>query len=406
MSSNARIFYACQAVAITEYGDSTVASGDMIHGLQSVGMTTNFNLEQAFELGQVEIYENIEGTPDVEVTLEKVLDGYPLMYHMASSGIRSGTASGLVGRSRQRCDLRLGIFDEGQNSVDKATDNDGKAEVEVYCSGLYISNISYTIPVDGNATESMTLVGNNKQWLTGTNVKILNGSLTDFDGNDQPLSLVKGSATAGASGGVSRREDVMLSGSILPKSIRGINGSGYGNAIDTSKSPVDDGFNRVHLQSFSVSTDFSREDIFELGRKTPYSRPANFPIEVSCEIEAVTSSGDFVSAYELGDTALDATADSGNNTSNEIIYLYLRQGVAFDLGNKNRLASVSYGGGDAGGGNVSCTYSYTNFNDLDVQRWAANAYIGFGALKNGITSGKSNDVGQGVFPSNLIDGLS
>ena len=71
-SSNNRIFYACQAVALTVEGDTSIVSGDMIHGLQSVGMTTNFNLEQAFELGQVEIYENIEGTPDIEVTLEKV----------------------------------------------------------------------------------------------------------------------------------------------------------------------------------------------------------------------------------------------------------------------------------------------------------------------------------------------
>ena len=55
MSSNNRIFYACQAVAITNQGDDVVEEGDMVHGLQSVGMTTNFNLEQAFELGQIEI---------------------------------------------------------------------------------------------------------------------------------------------------------------------------------------------------------------------------------------------------------------------------------------------------------------------------------------------------------------
>ncbi len=61
MSTNDRIFYACQAVAITNQGDDIVAAPDLVHGLQSVGMTTNFNLEQAFELGQIEIYENIEG---------------------------------------------------------------------------------------------------------------------------------------------------------------------------------------------------------------------------------------------------------------------------------------------------------------------------------------------------------
>ena len=54
----------------------------------------------------------------------------------------------------------------------------------------------------------------------------------------------------------------------------------------------------------SVSTDFSREEVLELGRKTPYYRPASFPIEVSCEIEAITTSGDFIGAYELGDPDL------------------------------------------------------------------------------------------------------
>ncbi len=145
MSTNDRIFYACQGVALTNHGDTSVVAGDMVRGLQSVGMTTNFNLEQAFELGQIEIYENIEGTPDVEVTMEKVLDGHPLIYHMASSGVTFGTASGLVGRSKARTDMRLGIFSDAHNNLKAATDNSGKAEVEVYCSGMYISSISYTI---------------------------------------------------------------------------------------------------------------------------------------------------------------------------------------------------------------------------------------------------------------------
>ena len=393
MSTNDRIFYACQGVALTNHGDTSVVAGDMVRGLQSVGMTTNFNLEQAFELGQIEIYENIEGTPDVEVTMEKVLDGHPLIYHMASSGVAGTSASGLVGRSKARADMRLGIFSDANNSLKGATDNSGKAEVEVYCSGMYISSISYTIPTDGSATESVTLVGNNKQWLTGSDVKILDAAVDDSDGLDSAEMGVAGAA----SGGVSQREDVLLSGCILPNSIKGIAGSGYGNAYNAS-----DGSNKVHLQSLSISTDFSREEILELGRKTPYARPANFPIEVSCEIEAITTSGDFVNAYEFGDTSLDGTVDSGNNTQNELIFLFLKQGYGWDLGSKNRLSSVSYGGGDAGGGNVTCTYSYTNFNDLDVQSWKHNAYIGWGALKNGITAKYANDAGTGPFPSNIL----
>lgn len=394
MSTNDRIFYATQAVAIQPHGSGgNAAASEMVHGLQSVGMNTNFNLEQAFELGQIEIYENIEGTPDVEMTLEKVLDGYPLIYHMASVGGLDGTpaGSGMVGRSKSRCDVRLGIFPDAYNNVGAGNET---AEAEVYCSGMYISSISYSLPVDGSATESVTLVGNNKKWLVinpagdieADSGRIISTAVDAFDGTDTPAALTVGDDTpdggATHSGGVQQREDVIISGSILPNSIKGVVGSGYANGFDIATAN-----NRVHLQNVTVSTDFSREDILELGRKTPYVKPATFPIEVSCEIEAITSSGDFVNAYEFGDSALDATIASGNNTSEEDIYFVTRAGYGFDLGRKNRLASVSYGGGDAGGGNASCSYSFTNFNELDVQHYTEGNYVGFEQLKvlNGAT---------------------
>jgi len=374
MSSNNRIFYACQGVAISNMGDSgnglRLGAANMVHGVQSVSMTTTFNPEQAFELGQIEIYENIEGTPDVEVTIEKAIDGYPLVYHMATTGVSGSSPanSGLTNRSKQRCDLRLGIFDEGANNIGSATLNSGKSEVEVYCSGMFVGSVGYTIPVDGFATESVSLVGNNKQWLTGANVCIGSAGADAFDGNDSPLAL---GVPGAPSGGIQRREDVMLATSIFPASVRGVNGTSAGNGVDAG-TPL------IHVQNVSINTDFSREDVFELGRKTPYYRPAGFPIEVTCEIEAITTSGDFVFAYEEGDPALDGTVSSGNNTQEESIFIRLRGGHAFDLGAKNRLTSVSYGGGDATGGNVSTSYSYTNFNDLDVQ-WAGD-YIGFDTI--------------------------
>lgn len=386
MSDNYRIIYSCQGVAITPQG-GTVATGDMVHGVQSVGITTNFNLEQIFELGQIEIYENIEGTPDVEVTLEKVLDGYPLMYLMASTGVTGTNQSGLVARSKEKCDLRLGIFDEAADNIASSASNGGNSEVEVYCSGMFISNISYTFPVDGNCTESITLVGNNKKWLTGGGTLMADGDVAAFDGTDSPFALAPGS------GGVQRREDVRMDYSILPVGIKGVNGAGEGNAyrpVDGVTDPDVEGFTSsglaVHLQSVTISTDFSRDDIFELGRKTPYYRPANFPIEVTCEIEAITTSGDFVQGLEDGDPALFATNASGNNTQEESIYFALRGGMAFDLGTKNRLSSVSYGGGDATGGNVSCTYSYSNFNVLDVYQLGhnASAVMGFGGTEQSL----------------------
>ena len=110
--ANNRIFYACQMVGISTMGDDTSSSIREAHGVQSIGITTNFNLEQAFELGQIQIYENIEGLPDVEVTMEKVIDGYPLLYHLATSGAAN---SSLTARSNARTDIRLGIYSDDED---------------------------------------------------------------------------------------------------------------------------------------------------------------------------------------------------------------------------------------------------------------------------------------------------
>ncbi len=47
--------------------------------------------------------------------------------------------------------------------------------------------------------------------------------------------------------------------------------------------------------------------------------------------------------------------------------------TVINLGSKNKLSSVSYSGGDTGGGNSTVTYSYSNFNDLTVQGGSAHA---------------------------------
>jgi hypothetical protein len=357
--ANNRIFYACQAVAIAPcFDEATTENTKLVHGVQSVGITTNFNLEQAFELGQIQIYENIEGLPDVEVTLEKVLDGYPLIYHLASP--KASTAN-LVGRSKERCCVGLGIYPEEKDSVS------GAAPVEVYMSGMYLSSVSYTFPTDGNSTESVTLVGNHKVWNTSSNklmtektAEQIESEAVTLRGLDKPAALVSGS------GGIQRRENIDMGSCILPASVIKAARPGTtpststGNNVDTAGFPI------AHIQNCTISADFGREDILELGRKAPYYRAPNFPIEVTCELEVISTSGDFVSAYEEGDPDYVDTENEGNNTAEETIKIVLDDGTSFNLGNKNRLSSVTYGGGDAGGGNATMTFSYSTFNDLIV----------------------------------------
>jgi hypothetical protein len=344
MPANNRIFWAIEAVGLAKLGSSTYTA---IHGLQSCGMTTSFNLEQVFELGQIEVYENIEGIPEVELTLEKVLDGYPLIYHLATRGYPSND---LVGRSNQRCSAALSIFGDTQNAAS------GTPIAQTTLSGLYVSSLGYTFPVDGNCTESVTLVGNNQTWKLAA---------YDFTGGftnaDQPLALTSGL------GGVQRRENVLFvpnnsdvtrdaNGSvittvatILPSEIEGISTSGTNNRDSA-------GQYGCHVQSISVSTDLGREQILELGRLGPYFRYATFPVEVTCDIEIIALKGPVgISAYE----------ESGS-LSDKSIRVATTDSTFINLGTKNKLSNVTFGGGDAGGGNATTTYSYVTYNSLVI----------------------------------------
>jgi hypothetical protein len=342
MPTNNRIYWACQGVGISPQ-DSISFVG--VHGLQSVGITTTFNLEQVFEIGQLSIYENIEDITDIEVTMEKVLDGHPLLYHLATKPLIGSSTNGrsLAARANPKCNVALNIYDDTYEAAS------GNPQAEVIMSGMYVSSVSYTFPVEGNCTESLTLVGNNKAWrtsgylMTGT---ILGGTV----GQDTPR-------LPAVSGGVQRRENILWVGPAghytrLPSEVEGISTSGTNDQVA--------GVNNAHVQSLSVSVDLGREALNELGRKGPYFRFVNFPVEVSTEIEVTSSRGDRINATEEG------LGGGSGNLVDQTIFIATSDGTRIDLGSRNKLASVSYGGADAGGGNATVTYSYSTFNDFSV----------------------------------------
>ena len=331
MATNKRVFWAVEAVGFAQDGTTSYTE---VHGLQSAGLTTNFNLEQVFELGQISVYEDIEGIPDVEITLEKVLDGYPLLYHLATRGASAGT---LVGRSNQKCIVAMNVYPDTYNSAS------GTPLCEFVASGLYLSSVNYTFPVDGNCTESVTLVGNNFEVKTSSFV-----FTPTYDNSDQPQAIT-------GSGGVQRRENIVFDGSndatqitILPQDIYGITTSG------TNEKDANNQYG-AHIQSITISADLGRDPINELGRKAPYHRYVTFPVEVTCDIEVM-----------MTDRAFINVAEESDNLTARTIRVVAEDGTNISLGDSNKLTSVSYGGGDAGGDNATVTYSYRTFNTLDI----------------------------------------
>ena len=136
--ANNRIFYAVQQVGFRADGATDATNFTALHGVQSVGMTTNFNLSQVFELGQISIYENIEDIPDVEISLTKVLDSRPLIYTSATT---NATSPSLSGRQNAKSVFALAIFPDTNDSAKTGTQPDTQCE----CSGLFVSSVSYNL---------------------------------------------------------------------------------------------------------------------------------------------------------------------------------------------------------------------------------------------------------------------
>jgi len=356
MSVNNRIYYSMQQVSFRNPGGATFA---VAKGVQSAQIATTFNLEQAFTFGQLAIYENIEGIPDIEMTVSKVLDGFPLLYCLATAVDKTGTAltgPELSKRAVAETMVQLGLWPETNQSVT------GNPEIYVEMSGMSVGSVNYTFNLNDNFTEEMTLVGNRKVWSsTAPNCTApwtisASAASSDFaNNNDAPTASV----------GVARRQDILFATTdaqatgatkhdytVLPADIFGVNNNGTKSGI-------------CHVNSIRVSCDMNRENLFELGTKTPYARTVTFPVEVTCEIEVNTVSGDQVSAIDYCGGTSGCGSDATNLTD-RTIRVATCEGTRIFLGKKNKLQSVTYGGGDAGGGNATVTYSYRTFNDFTV----------------------------------------
>jgi hypothetical protein len=358
MATNRRIFYAVQAVGLAPLGSLTFTN---THGLQTVGITTNYTLENVQEIGQISVYQLVEMVPEIEVNLEKKLDGYPLLYHLFTQGSPTAT---LVGRSAQRTNLALSVYGDTQNSAS------GTPIAECYASGLYWSSVNYSFSTEQTLTETLSAVGNDITWATG----IAGFTYTPtYNNTDSPLALA-------GSGGVQIRRDIIFypilgSGdpnyaketsstldvngqlsaflTILPPDVTGISSSGTNDRNSV-------GQYNVHVTQITCGTNAGRDPLLELGRKDPFFRFINFPVEVNYSITTLNLLGAGNVASEQG---LDGL---GDNVLGRSCKIRVREGTFIDLGTKGKLQSVTYGGGDATGGNVLTTYNFITYNDFSV----------------------------------------
>jgi hypothetical protein len=324
--ANFRVEYAHQALKCNDV---------VVKGVQSVTLQTNFNLEPVFELGQLDTYENIETLPEIQITVERILDGNKLLLELATGAASTDT---LIDRTNQTCDMELFIYPDSQENA--VSDNASTVAAQLLLKTLYISSIQYNLPVNGNMTETITFVGNDKFYKPVPDDYVPTGTF----GNDSPITTTQRRQhfVMGSTNGISSK---------LPSQITGINVNGY-NILDGQAYSA-------HVQDIQISVNLNREDFFEQGQRRPYYRKASFPTVVDTSI-SITAGGD-----NPGD-GLNADSDSTRNVIDQTIDIFLSDGTRFNLGTKNRILSVDQSGGSTGGESVTYTYQLQGQNVLTV----------------------------------------
>jgi len=355
-----RIYFAVQQLAIAREGSSTYTA---VKGAQTLSLGLDVPLQEIFQLGRLEVYQQLEDLPDTNVSVDKVLDGNPLIYHLAT---RDATTPTLAGRANARCSLALSVFDSTNDSAS------GVPEYTVQMTGMYYQNISYTFSVGDAFRESISFIGNDI--LVSNDAKILNTA-------DQARSTgitVNGQFTGvqNPPDGVNRKQHLIFAynaatldsnmqvaeedATILPSIIDGISNSGTNEFVDNAYNS--------NVQSITVSANITRERTDQLGTLEPVCRYIQFPVEVTTEIQVVPRSHGLVSATANGilNTGNSACWNGDMNLKNHTIRVASCEGTRIFLGKKNKLQSLNYSGGDAGGGSVNVSYTFRTFNDFTV----------------------------------------
>jgi hypothetical protein len=320
---NNRIFYASHAVAV----NSTQNTPRTVQGAQSVSVDTNFNLEQVFQLGRLDIYDNIQVDPDVSITINKVLDGHELIWTLSQANHAGPVPAdgSIITHANDTSTIDLTVGEDTRNVLAAAN-----ATSFINMTGCFVDSLTYTFPVDGDFTEEVTFVGSHKAHTSAI---------------DAPIHEGPGLVTADTGGNVLRRQNMQLSQSTLPSEVTG-----------------------RKISNITVSTSFGREKMFTLGQFSPFHRFVNFPIEITTTFDVIA---DDIS--DSGDALIEEVTNEceGRGEQRKPIFLAVcdaegNTAYEFDLGTGNALQSISYSGGDTGGGNVTETFTYIGYNTLTI----------------------------------------
>lgn len=434
---NGRIFYACQAVLVKERNaaaESPATDGVFLTGVQSLGVNGDMPSSSLIDIGRAQRKFHYYGQQNFEITIERRIDqNSDFFYHVNPSRYTAGSTGYKTSHILYKDNLNdKGSADESGKSLrnyditilyapdkfsyigsgnDAGTDLDKNKIISVTYKSCLLSNIDYTIGIDG-ITESVTLF--TKQFRFNKDKSTLSDYAIDSD-LPQSANLLKRTDLDILKQDVDRK-------SRLPQEV--ISMFEVGNTESTYMG--DDGTPRLKkifgINSISINITIDYNQISDVGfwrgseKDKEYEQNlytfVNLPIQVSCGFTGVarraleygdfiwTSSDDDVFVRNTDTTfaasgAFDSSTglsygggpyrdglDPNNtdrpagNTPPTTVYNKTDRPIRFvfekspsppdkqyhiiDLGNNNYVTSIGTSGGDTGGGNVETTISYQN----------------------------------------------
>ena len=385
---NGRVFYACQAVLFKERQTTTSGgadlpqSGALLHGVQSIGVSSDFQRTPYSDFGRFQKEYGSYGKQVFTITIERVIDGAtttvgrgtPFYYPAATplnyntSHILKSTNIGSDGFSGSLRNYDITLL-YGADSVSNMGDDPNNVVSQTTYRCCLLTEISYSISIQGPVTESLTFVTGvaTHNDNTALNSYTVLSAYPEGEGLDT-ISIIQG-------------KHIDTINSIFPLEVERMFNMGQikrENALDI---PV------LGLQSIEMGASIDYSDMFDYGEfggtrgtgdatnypKQNLMKQVTLPVAVTAAFTGVVRDqyyGDEVWKWRLEDQTLD------NTTSGDLsIYKWAREIAIYSsakdssgvelytqwlMGKKNYLTDLSYSGGDSAGGNVEATLSYQN----------------------------------------------
>lgn len=443
---NSRVFWACQAVFVeernTEAGNGGNPTGaSFLTGVQSVGVSSDSPSTSLLDIGRFQREYNQYGQQTFEITVTRFLDrneetfyrvtesqytDYQQSHILHANNFGSKGAKDDSGRVLRNYDLTILYTSDKFSQINagnaSSTDPDKNNTISISYLNCLITNISYTMGVDGPVQESVTLTTKNLKynddfsslsdynlpadWSTLKTKKVAeltfndgasekNATNTRLDPKVYNDEVIEPNRYKSRSGENLKRQHFDLTQheygqSRLPTEVKEL--FNFDPVASGTDYILPQRLQLVGIQSINIDVSFDYESLADVGvwrgavagKEYEQNRwqVLNLPISVNCSFTGLIRKGmpysEFLSVNRARNVDTTYSASLGSNDFDDwqeadreikIVASGAGEWFIWDLGAKNYLTSIEYTGGDAGGGNVEATLNYSNnYSDFIVTK--------------------------------------